>query len=96
MALVSPLDLLTVTDNEQDVIRCLVRRPRITALEISGFTKIPLKELETLLKQMVSDSRVVQLTLNEAVCFEVLFSENKGAEKNSGKKGSSVLDMLFP
>lgn len=96
MALVSPLDLLTVTDNEQDVIRCLVRRPRITALEISGFTKIPLMELETLLKQMVSDSRVVQLTLNEAVCFEVSFSENKGSEKNSGKKGSSVLDMLFP
>lgn len=96
MALVSPLDLLTVTDNEQDVIRCLVRRPRITALEISGFTKIPLKELETLLKQMVSDSRVVQLTLNEAVCFEVSFSENKSSEKNSGKKGSSVLDMLFP
>lgn len=96
MAFVSPLDLLTVTNNEQDVIRCLVRRPRLTAPEISGFTKIPLKELETLLKQMVSDSRVVQLTLNEAVCFEVLFSESKGSEKNSGKKGSSVLDMLFP
>ena len=94
MSFVSPLDLLTVSSSEQDVIRCLVRKPQLTALEISGLTKIPLKELETLLKQMVSDARVVQLTRNEAVCFEVSFS--KGSGKNNGKKGSSVLDMLFP
>ena len=96
MSFVSPLDLLTVSSSEQDVIRCLVRKPQLTALEISGFTKIPLKELENLLKQMVSDARVVQLTQNETVCFEVSFGQNKGSGKNSGKKGSSVLDMLFP
>lgn len=96
MAFVSPLDLLTVTSDEQDVIRCLVRRPQLTALEISDLTKIPLKELEAVLKQMVSDSRVVQLTRSETVCFEVSFSQSNGSGQNSGKKGSSVLDMLFP
>ncbi len=96
MALVSPLDLLTVASNEQDVIRCLVRNPRLTPQEISGLTKIPLKELEALLKQMVSNSQIVQLTCNETVCFEVSFSPNKGSGQNTAKKGGSVLDMLFP
>lgn len=96
MSFVSPLDLLTVTGSEQDVIRCLVRRPLLTALEISGFTKIPLKELETLLEQMISDSRVIQHSRNETICFEVAFNQSKGSGNNNSKKGSSVLDMLFP
>ncbi len=96
MSFVSPLDLLTVSSNEQDIIRCLVRKPQLTALEISGLTKIPLKELEALLKQMVSESRVVQVTQNETVCFEVSFSKSKASGKNGTKKGSSILDALFP
>ena len=49
MSLLSPLDLLSVSNNEQTILRCLTRRPNLTAKEIGKFTKIPLDQLETLL-----------------------------------------------
>lgn len=95
MSFVSPLDLLTVSGIEQDVIRCLVRRPKLTAVEIANFTKIPLKELDALLKEMVRESRLVQLMQNDKICFDVSLGNDKTAPKPKAKS-NSVLDMLFP
>ena len=91
MSFVSPLDLLTASSTEQDVIRCLVRRPHLTATEIAGFTKIPIKELEALLKQMINDSRLAEQKQDKGICFEVPF----GNEKKNTPKGNSLLDRLF-
>lgn len=94
MSFVSPLDMLTVTSAEQDVIRCLVRRPHLTASEISAYTKIPLKELDELLPRMVSDSRLVENLRENVSRFNVPFGKEKQADK-SGQKGESLLDRLF-
>jgi hypothetical protein len=88
MSVFSPLDLLTVSSHEQDVIRCLVRRPRLTAVEIAKFTKIPITELETLLNTMVQEAR---LMLDDQNKFQVLLGkENKQKPDRSG-----LLDSLF-
>lgn len=88
MSLFSPLDLLTVSSHEQDVIRCLVRRPHLTAVEIAKFTQIPMAELEGLLNRMVEEARLV---LDDQNKFQVLL--NKGKKQKPEKP--SLLDSLF-
>lgn len=90
MSFVSPLDLLTVSDSEQDVIRCLVRRPQLTAVEIARFTKIPLKELNTLLEEMVRDAR---LSRDGDSKFEVKLGREKPAK--SERTSGGLLSALF-
>ncbi|NJN54172.1 MAG: hypothetical protein HC804_05075 [Anaerolineae bacterium] len=89
MALLSPLDLLTVSTLEQDVIRCLVRRPCLTAVEIAKFTRIPLAELEGLLTTMVQEARLV---LDDQNKFQVLLG---GKENKQKTDRSGLLDSLF-
>jgi hypothetical protein len=91
MSFMSPLDLLMVSSHEQDIIRCLVRRPGLGLQEIAGFTKIPLKELETLLGTMVQESR---LTRDGESKFQVSFGDKKRQKTDRG--GAGLLDTLFP
>lgn len=88
MSLFSPLDLLTIPNHEQDVIRCLVRRPCLTAVEIAKFTKIPLAELDGLLSTMVKEARLV---LDDQEKFRVLL----GKEPKPKSDRPSLLDSLF-
>ena len=88
MSFISPLDLLTVSDHEQDVIRCLVRHPELTVGEISKFTQIPIKELEKLLGHMVKESQLIR---DDKERFQVSY----GNKKEPKQKGSTLLDNLF-
>lgn len=88
MSLLSPLDLLTVSNHEQDVIRCLIRRPRLTLQEIAGFTKIPMDKLEEIVSAMVQESRLNQDSDSK---FQVLLNgRNTRRERATG-----LLDSLF-
>ena len=88
MSFLSPLDMLTVSGNEQEVIRCLVRRPNLTVGEIAKFTKIPIEKLETLLKEMVQKSSLVQ---SDDSRFKVEY----GSSKKQNRNGTNLLDSLF-
>ena len=90
MSFLSPLDLLSVPGNEQDVIRCLSRRPDLTIHEISNFTKIPLEELERLLKRMVQNAR---LTRDKENKFQVSYGKS-GSNKQT-RSGNGLLESLF-
>lgn len=91
MALFSPLDLLSVSNTEQDIIRCLVRRPRLPAAEIARLTKIPLEELESLLKKMVSDARLTEQESGGHAIFDVSLNARRSLERPA----NSLLDSLF-
>lgn len=90
MTFLMPLDLLSMSHREQDVIRCLTRRPRLTAGEIAGATKIPLAELEDILGQMVQAARLVQEQADGQSRFAVAFGRSKPARSSGG-----LLDSLF-
>ncbi len=90
MSFLSPLDLLTVSDNEQDVFRCLVRHPELTMGEISNFVKIPIAELENLLSRMVNNS---QLLRDDKKRFQVTYGKSNKPEQT--RNGNSLLDSLF-
>lgn len=91
MSVLSPLDLLSVPAVEQDIIRCLVRQPKLTAEEIAGRTKIPLEELANLLKQMVGDARLVQQVDAGQTLFRVAISRSQSPERGA----NALLDNLF-
>ena len=90
MSFLSPLDLLAVPSNEQDVIRCLSRRPDLTKKEIASFTKIPLDELDSLLEGMLRSARLTQDDKNR---FQVSYSKNRTSPQRGAKTG--LLDSLF-
>jgi hypothetical protein len=90
----SPLDLLTVSDFEQDVIRCLVRKPHQTMVEIAQRTTIPLGKLNQLLGKMVRESRVAEERRNGENHFSVSLSK-KPATLPRRSASTSLLDSLF-
>ena len=93
MSFLSPLDLLQVSDREQDIIRCLVRQPQLTAQEISSRTKIPLKEIKELLMNMVKKAQISKLSKDNEDVFQVFIGEREKKQKPS--TGTSLLDSLF-
>lgn len=92
MAFLSPLDLLQVPDQEQDIIRCLVRRPQLSAQEISSQTKIPLNQIKKILLQMVKESQISRERKGDQDVFLV---EIGNKERKQKSKGDSLLDSLF-
>ncbi|MGB1249033.1 MAG: hypothetical protein ACPG8W_00255 [Candidatus Promineifilaceae bacterium] len=90
--LLSPLDLLQVSASEQDVIRCLVRRPFQTKREIARRTRIPLRELDQVLSQMV---RSAKLILHDE--SELRYSVQISPKGNTPRKRPSggLLDSFF-
>lgn len=92
MALLSPLDLLSAASNEQDVIRCLIRQPFLTALEISRRLRMPIEETENLLRQMVQNAQLKSQENNGQTQFSVPLGREKN---NTGREKNSLLNSLF-
>lgn len=92
MTFLSPLDLLYVPDQEQDVIRCLVRHPQLSAQEIASRTKIPLKEIAVLLVEMVKKAQLNKLTKGTEDVFFVKIGEKR---RKPAPRTDSLLDSLF-
>lgn len=82
MSLLSPLDLLALPDNEQKILRCLYKRPRLTIAEIADATQIPVDELKDILDQMVSASQLVEQLEDGQRIFSVQFSREQKHIRN--------------
>lgn len=95
MSLLSPLDLLQVPEREQDVIRCLVRQPLLTAQEISCQTQIPLKEIKELLLKMVKKAQLSKMNRENEDVFQVTIGKNEKKAVSNSPSGKSLLDSLF-
>lgn len=93
MSFLSPLDLLQVPDREQDIIRCLIRHPQLTAQEIASRTQIPLKEIKELLLKMVTQAHLSKSTKGNEDVFQVFIGERN--KKPTTSSGNSLLDSLF-
>jgi hypothetical protein len=74
---------------EQDVIRCLIKHPQSTPLEIAEVVKIAVAELEVVLRDMVSDDRLVEEARNGQRAFAVRF------KRDPKPTSSNLLTDLF-
>lgn len=88
MSLLTPIDLLTVPDVQQDIIRCLVRTPRLTAGEIAGRLRRPLAEIEGVLSDMESARRLTRERQGSKDIFDVALQQTR-------RPASGLLDSLF-
>jgi predicted transcriptional regulator len=91
MTFLSPLDLLAVTDTEQDILRCLIRQPHLTAAEIAQRTKLPLTETRNLLNQLIKNSYLAQESKNGQPVYFVPLRQDKKRKRSS----KNLLDTLF-
>jgi hypothetical protein len=82
MSILSPLDLLALPDNEQKILRCLNRRPRLTIAEIADATQIAVDELKEILDQMVSASQLVEQFEEGQRIFSVQFNHEQKHVRN--------------
>ena len=91
MASLSPLDLLSLSSVEQQILRCLTKYPRCTPQDIADRTALPLDEVENELQQLLEQARVVeQLQQGERV-FSIRFQfKHKRVRNMPGE----ILDLL--
>ena len=87
----SPIDMLSLYESDQDVIRCLIRRPQLTAAEISRITKIPISEINDVLGRLLQKSRVAKGSRNGNEIFSVQYESKKRAARGA----TTLLDSLF-
>jgi hypothetical protein len=77
MSFLSPLDLLSLSSVEQDVVRCLAKQPNLTMAEIADVTNIALAKLKELLPQMVAEKRLAEERQNGHSVFTLEFNKEK-------------------
>ncbi len=75
MALRSALDLLSLSDHEQEIIRCLIRQPALTFGEIAAQTQLPPDNLEPILAHMLQERQLTQETRDGQQTFSVQFGQ---------------------
>lgn len=61
MPALSAFDLLTLSPEEQDVVRCLTSAPPLSSSEIAARTARPLEQIEALLGQMERNGQITAL-----------------------------------
>ncbi|MCP5098341.1 MAG: TrmB family transcriptional regulator [Chloroflexi bacterium] len=59
MSALSSLDLVFMSDLEQQVIRCLNEYPNIAALEVAKIIKVPEKDVRRILQRLMDMAKVV-------------------------------------
>lgn len=91
---ISALDLLSMSDNEQTILRCLSKRPRLTVVEVATITKLPADEVEKTLEQMVKASQLVEQLTNGKRTFAVRFKHEASRQvRNLPANLLAILDQ---
>lgn len=78
MAQLSSLDLLLLSEREQQVVRCLAMQPGMMVAEIAQRLQLPIDDLEETLARMVREARLVERLQNGQRTFSVHFRQAQG------------------
>lgn len=77
MAALSPLDLLTLPDDERAVVQSLTRQPRQTLSELAAASHLSVDHLESLLRRMVSGGWLIEQLNDGERRFSVRFGQQR-------------------
>jgi hypothetical protein len=80
---------LTVPALEQDIIRCLIRTPLLTAQQIAGRLRQPLTEIENTLRSMEGNERLTRSESSGETQFQVPLKNDRS------RRSTNLLDSLF-
>ncbi len=91
MAQLSTLDLLSLGDDEQEIVRCLIQQPGLTLAEIAQRTRISSDRLEAVLSRMLQMKRLVEQLKDRQRIFSVRFTREMRRVRNVPP---AILDVL--
>lgn len=91
MSQLSPLDLLSLSDAEQDIIRHLNRYPTATIGDLATITHLPISSLEIVISNMINAAWLVERYEEGNRGFVVQYRQDVGRSRS---KSSSMLDLF--
>lgn len=83
MSAFSALDMLFMSSNDQTILSCLTRKPRLTLRALADATKLPLDVLTQDVARLVKETRVVEEEHQGESTYSVSFSNTKTRIRNS-------------
>jgi CRP-like cAMP-binding protein len=82
MSTLSPIDLLSVSADEQTILRCLTKYPRLTIFELAEKTDLPLMQVEEVLGALLAQAKVVEQLQQGKRLFSTRFQFKRRAVRN--------------
>jgi|GEM_PF-1725060 len=82
MPRLSAFDLLMLSEEEQQIIRCLANQPGLAIMEIAKKVDILLPDLEETVKRLVQEGRLVEQLKDEQRIFSVRFKRTNQRVRN--------------
>jgi hypothetical protein len=78
----SALELLTLSEEEQLIVRCLTLQPGSTLGEIAQIVHLSVQELEVHIKSLLQESRLVEQLRDGQRIFSVRFKRERQRIRN--------------
>lgn len=91
MPQLSPLDLLSLSDTEQDIIHHLNRHPKATIGDLAIATHLSINNLELVINKMINSAWLVEHFEAGNRWFTVQYRQDVGRSRS---KSSSMLDLF--
>lgn len=82
MAAISPIELLSVSSDEQIILRCLTRHPQLTIFELAAQARMELTEVEKVLNGLLRQDRIVEQLRRGKRVFSARFQFKRRAVWN--------------
>lgn len=82
MSSLAPLDLLSISPDEQTILRCLTKHPQLTVFDLAAHAGLPLPEVETLVGSLRQQSRIVEQLRGGQRVFSTRFAFRRRAVRN--------------
>ncbi|MCL4263615.1 MAG: cyclic nucleotide-binding domain-containing protein [Anaerolineae bacterium] len=82
MSTLSPIDLLSVSADEQTILRCLTKYPRLTIFELAEKTGLPLMQVEEVLGALLAQTKVIEQLQQGKRLFSTRFQFKRRAVRN--------------
>lgn len=82
MSSLAPLDLLSISPDEQTILRCLTKHPQLTVFDLAARAQLPLAEVEALLGSLRQQSRIVEQLRGGQRVFSTRFQFRRRAVRN--------------
>jgi CRP-like cAMP-binding protein len=93
MAFLSPIDLLSMSSDEQTILRCLTKQPKLTVLELTAQTKMAPAELEEVLSSLLQQARIVEQLQGGKRVFSTRFQFGQKSVRNMPGEILSLLEQ---
>jgi CRP-like cAMP-binding protein len=93
MSALSPIDLLTMSSDEQTILRCLTRHPKLTVFDLAAQLNLEVPAVEKTVNSLLGQGRIVEQLLNGQRVFSTRFQFKQRAVRNMPAEIVNLLEQ---